>query len=340
LRGLVNRKRVPLLFFLVLILSANASNPVWPPPPETARVAYKNTITKAKDLKIEKGFFAKVWSFLSGSKDQKLIKPFGLHVDDQNRIYISDIALKALFIFDKKHGKQYYITGTKKYPFLSPMDIDTDHKGNIYVSDSIRRFIYVFDKNGKYKHKIGTAKTLKRPVGIAINNKNNRIYIVDTLANNIKIYSLSGKYIGTIGKVGKNNGRFNKPTYLALDNNGNIYVSDTMNHRIQVFDKNGKYLSKFGKIGNKIGTLANPRGIDIDKNGYIYVSDTTFHTIQIFDRSGRLMLIFGGYGEDLGTFAIPEDLAIFNNTLYVSDSYNMRLQVFKLLNRDTQKGKK
>ncbi len=324
--------------FLILILSININAKevqklVWPSAPDPARIEFKALITSPEDLEFKKGIFTKAWEFFAGSsEEERFVKPFGLHVDENQRLYISDTGTRVVSVLDTKKNKKFIIEGTKKHKFLSPMDIDTDKNGNIYISDSVLGFVYVYNKKGKYLRKIGEGKKLHRPVGIAIDNELKVIYIVDTLASKIQVYSLLGKYIKTIGKEGIEDGAFNKPTYIALDDDGNLYICDSMNHRVQIIDKNGKFISKFGKIGDTLSSLANPRGITIDSNGNIFVTDTTFHVVKIFNKKGQLLLVLGHYGEKRGEFAIPEDITISSEgIIYIADSYNMRVQVLKLL---------
>ncbi len=333
-------KFVGLLLTLVLTVSISAKEStklVWPSPPDPARIELQGVVTKPEDLQIEKGLFTKVWEFFVGSSKESLVKPFGLHVDENRRVYITDVGLRAVIILDPTRNKKLIIDGSKEYKLLSPMDVDTDASGNIFIADSEQGFIHVYDKNGKFLKIIGK-KRLHRPVGIAVDSKSNLIYVVDTLKSKIQVYSVDGKYVKTLGKVGAGDGEFNKPTYIALDaNDGYLYVSDSMNHRVQVIDKNGKFINKFGQLGNTMGSFANPRGITIDKEGHIFVTDTTFHAVQIFNKKGQLLLAFGSYGDHKGEFAIPEDIVISNDgTIYVADSYNMRVQVFKLLEVKTK----
>ncbi len=323
--------------FLLLILTANLyakemQKLVWPSAPDPARIEFKALITSSEDLDIKKGIFTRAWEFFAGSKEERFVKPFGLHVDENQRLYVSDTGTKTVIVLDTVKNKKFIIEGTKKHRFLSPMDIDTDKKGYIYISDSILGFVYVYNKKGKYLRKIGEGKKLHRPVGIAVDSDAKIIYIVDTLVSKIQVYSLDGKYIKTIGKEGGGDGEFNKPTYIALDADKNLYICDSMNHRVQIVDKSGKFISKFGKIGNSLSSLANPRGITVDSSGNIFVTDTTFHVVKIFNKKGQLLLALGNYGEKRGEFAIPEDITISSEgVIYIADSYNMRVQVLKLL---------
>ncbi len=87
---------------------------------------------------------------------------------------------------------------------------------------------------------------------------------------------------------GLKNGQYKTPRTIAFAPNGDILVLDSGNGRVQRFTADGKFISKFGKIGT---------------------GDGQFQTIQ-FD---------GG----AGGLAVDED-----NNIYVSDSWNYRIQKF------------
>ena len=42
------------------------------------------------------------------------------------------------------------------------------------------------------------------------------------------------------GSTGQDDGEFNRPTDVAVDNEGTIYVTDYKNDRVQIFDGDGK----------------------------------------------------------------------------------------------------
>jgi hypothetical protein len=62
------------------------------------------------------------------------------------------------------------------------------------------------------------------------------------------------------------------------------------------------------------------------------VADAIFDSVQIFDKEGRLLLYFGESGQKPGDFWLPSSVFIGEtNRIFVSDSYNQRVQVFKFL---------
>lgn len=99
----------------------------------------------------------------------------------------------------------------------------------------------------------------------------------------------------SFGNFGNNNGEFNQPRGIALDQTGNIYVADKNNHRIQIFDQNGGFLDSFGNFGSNNGQFNNPRGIALDLTGNIYVVDTDNNRIQVFDNSTEFSYGFGSF---------------------------------------------
>lgn len=320
-----------LMIFSSYLYGANAPKLVWPPPPDEARIEFVSSIKNYKDCGIKKGFFARVYDFLIGEEEKPLNAPFGIHAD-KDRVYVSDIATKVLYIFDKKEHEVLTIEGSKKENFLYPIDIVTDKSGNVYVSDSVRAKVYVFEKDGDFSHIIAP-KELQRPVGLAISHDGQKLYIVDTLSDKILITTLKGKLLDSLGKRGNGDGEFNKPTFIDIGSDGKLYIADSMNHRVQILDKDGKFIRKFGQLGDEIGCFGSPRGISVDSEDNIYVSDTMFNNMQIFNQNGELLLVLGRYGEKRGEFSLPEDISITaNNEIYVTDVNNKRLQIFRLIN--------
>jgi len=329
------KKFIYILVFIVSIdalYARDAQRLVWPPPPDEARIEYIASVRNYKDIGIEKGFFTKAFDFLFGEEEIPLNSPFGAHADEE-RVYVTDISYKALYVFDKKKNKVITIEGSEKENFLYPIDVLTDKRGNIYVSDSVRAKVFVFDKDGEFVRNI-TLKELQRPVGLAISRDGEKLYIVDALSSQIHITTLDGKYLNSIGKNGNGDGEFNRPTFIDVGSDGRLYVSDSMNHRIQILDKDGKFIGKFGHLGQEIGSFGSPRGISLDSHGNIYVSDTMFNNIQIFNQNGELLMVMGRYGDKKGEFSLPEDISITeNNEIYVADVNNKRLQVFQLIEK-------
>lgn len=170
------------------------------------------------------------------------------------------------------------------------------------------------------------------PQGVAA-DKNNRIYVADTLNHRIQVFDENGNFIGNWGNEGALDGQFSFPYGITVDNNLNVYVADTGNHRIQKFDQNGVFLAKWGGFGTGDGQFHLPMGLETNSLGNVYVADSYNNRIQVFDPAGNFIGKWGsqGFATENGKFDRPFDVAIdSNNNVYISDMLNNRVQKFTL----------
>ena len=171
---------------------------------------------------------------------------------------------------------------------------------------------------------------LKRPTGVAINHEQQWLYVADTAEDNIKVYSLDGTLLRTIG-VGTGAVQFNAPTFLSYAD-GKLYVSYTLNARIQILSETGEPLDKIGQRGLYIGNLTRPKGVAVGSEGIIYVVESYYDHLLIFDREGNFLLPIGGSGYSAGTFFQPAGVFVDRNGMvYVADMFNGRIAIFQYL---------
>lgn len=338
------RKTFYLLILMAAFMSAGMGPKVeaekkrehifWPPPPDEPRIEYIQSITTPDDIGISKGFFKRVWEFIAGPERMDMtVTPFGVTTDNSGRLYVTDTALRAVHVFDQKKRKYNRLEGDKSIRFEWPIGVASDKEGNIYVTDSALNRVFVFSDNGKYLRDIGKKGAFMRPTGIAVDRDAGLLYIMDTIAHCVHVYTAGGQHKFSFGKNGKAAGEFNFPTSIAVGRDGNLYALDSMNLRVQIFDRAGRFLYKFGALGDSTGNFARPRSIALDLDGNIYVVDALFNAVQIFDKKGRLLLVFGRGGDMGGQFTLPAGIYIdgADNKIYVADSYNSRVQVFRYI---------
>lgn len=332
---------------LLILLTACAGAPqssepvrlVWPSPPLEARIAFVRSIVSDEDLGRDTTFTQRLANFLGGEKParNRIVEPMGLAVsDDGQRLYVSDFAHLAVFVFDFS-AKTFSKIGEEE-KLARPIGLALDAQERLYVVEQEKKGISVFNRRGERVQFI-TAPDIERPTGIAIDRERGKIYLADTghtksEMHTVKIFNPRGGRIGTLGRgKGEEPGRFLFPTYLALDPQGNLYVSDTLNARVQMFDPQGNYLKSFGQRGNSWGMFDKPKGVALDTHGNIYVADSGWSNVQIFNQKGQVLLFFGGRGPIPGMLKNPTAIAIDkNNRIYVADYLNHRVEVYQLVN--------
>ncbi len=313
---------------------------VWPKVPEVPRIRFVRAISGPEDLGITYPMFKRLLGNLAGKARPSISSPYGVAVDSSGRVYVVDSFQGVVHLFDAK-GNDYYPFAVVEQGLGSPIGIAVDDKtGRVYVSDSKQGLVKVFAGIGKKALREIGRGTLKRPTGIAVHEKRGELLVVDTLAGAVVGYSLKDYRVNRVlGAPGRDQGKFHYPTNIWVTADGRILVSDSLNFRVQIFSPEGRFIKAFGSAGDGPGYFSRPRGVAADSDGNIYVVDALFDNVQIFNRDGGLLMAFGGPGTGYGEFCLPTGIFIKNDTIYVSDSYNKRVQVFQYLKEGGQNRK-
>ncbi len=265
-----------------------------------------------------------------GKKPREVIKPFNVLAADPGHFWILDQGAGG--VFEVRKGEEELIRAMKKDKrvFPSLVGICETPDGELLFTDS--RLNRVMLSSGGDLRGFADTVSLIQPTGIAYHGARNEIWVVETGAHRISVFSPEGKRIRTIGGRGTGPGEFNFPTFIWIDSTGRVYVVDSMNFRVQIFSGEGSPEGEFGSSGDATGNMARPKGVATDSKGHIYVSDALFHAVQIFDDQGNFLYSFGKQGQNEGEFWMPSGIFIdAQDRIYVADSYNARVQIFELV---------
>jgi sugar lactone lactonase YvrE len=288
---------------------------------------YVGAITRPSDIGAKAPALSRVASWLAGATPgpAELAKPFGLAIDAQGDILVTDTGANAVCCLDRARKKWLRWDQVGKTRFQSPVAI-ARHRDTIFVADSGLGKVLAFGENGKAQFEI--TRELERPSGLAVSGE--RIYVSDTQLHQVVVYDVRGVFLNKFGKRGTGEGEFNFPTHVAVDSKGLIYITDSLNCRVQVFDAEGKFQRSIGSAGDTPGHFSRPKGVATDTAGHVYIVDAMFDNVQVFDEQGQLLLNWGQNGTEPGQFWLPNAIAISrDNEIYVADSYNRRIQVFQ-----------
>jgi DNA-binding beta-propeller fold protein YncE len=313
---------------------------VWPAPPEEPRYRYVGELTGEDNFRPDNwanpSNATKLFDWLvglSGFNSQPVIlqRPQSGMVDEQGRIYVTDVSRGAVFVFDKLAGKlEVWEMAHGDVRFVSPIGITQGVRDEILVADSELRSVFRLDRKGNPVGEFGH-DILERPTGLARDALLGRIYVADTRAHDIKVFDDDGNVINVIGQRGEGDGEFNFPTHLAFVA-GKLYVTDALNSRIQIFDAEGNFIAKFGKLGLNVGNLIRPKGVAVDSESNIYVIESLYDNLLVFDNKGRTLLSLGGSGKEIGEFYLPSGVWIdSHDQVYIADMYNGRITVLQFL---------
>ncbi len=165
----------------------------WPQPPEQPRVAFLRSISSDRDIGASKSRSHRLKDALLGKTEKlrRLRKPYGVHVDKQGRILVTDTGLGKLVVFDGKN-KTFSLWGEGGRGVLAkPIGVTSDSFGKVYVTDMQLQRVVVFDRDGNFFSAIGKKGELERPAGIAVNEKIGRIYVVDVKKHHIAVFDMA-----------------------------------------------------------------------------------------------------------------------------------------------------
>lgn len=214
--------------------------------------SYKNDIWLADPIKRELSRFDNFGKLsqkidVSQTADSKNPpEPVAISVYD-DVIYWADRANHRICRFDLVKnsalacfGRRGEMDGEFQYPYQMAFDRD----GYLYVVDIMNSRIQQFDKNGRFFAAIGTFGTDKlslfRPNGIAIDTKNDVLFISDSYFGTIKVFK-NGE---ALGEMLDSNGKtviLQSPTSLAWRDN-KLFVAETLANRIVEFSINPSFL--------------------------------------------------------------------------------------------------
>jgi len=120
--------------------------------------------------------------------DFRLKQPFQIAVSPDNEIFVSDISLRKVMVFDYFGNFYFEITSSS---MKSSAGIDVDNEGRLFVADPDAASVHVFDVNGSFLftikgNEIGGGEIIEEPVDIVffkgllyiVDNTQNRVYIL------------------------------------------------------------------------------------------------------------------------------------------------------------------
>lgn len=242
------------------------------------------------------------------------------------------------FVFDRELGSR-----VDNHPELlsEPGDIATDADGNIYVLEWNQCRIVKFSPNGAFLRQFGSRGSgngeFEFPDALAIDS-GGRMYIADEIETTagyhyrVQVLKANGDYLATLGAMPTGD-YLDEVNSIAVASNGHIFVSG-MNSTVTrgIYEWN----AAFSYVGRRI-TLESQQVFDtiaIDGSNRLYAGFVDFEdfpevcSLRVYSLSNFVEITtFGSTGAGDGQFDRFRGIAAdTNGNVYVSDSFNSRLQ--------------
>jgi len=188
--------------------------------------------------------------------------------------------------------------------------VAVDSMDRVYLFTRYPHRVLVYDRDGHYLGRWGD-DIFSMAHGLTI-GPDDRVYCVDNGDHSIRVFTLDGEPIMTLGVPGQASdtgydpkppydvhacecirypgGPFNRCTNLAVAPNGELYVADGYgNCRVHRFTADGELIQSWGEIGTGPGEFHLPHGIGCDAEGRVLVCDRENDRIQIFSPDGEFL---------------------------------------------------
>lgn len=301
----------------------------WPPAPEPKRVRWLEHIANSEWAQPPSALAVTLGKIAGTDQRVAFKKPLEVTTDGMGRVFVSDTGWGGVLMFDREKKKFGWRGDKGEGALVKAAGLTSDHRNHLYVSDVGQKRVHEYGPDGEFLGTIG-AGVLIQPVGLGVDEANNRLWVADTRLHGIAIFDLATRqHLKTVGSRGTDDGQFNFPTNLAVGKDA-VYVVDTFNFRIQVLDKEGAFIRKWGRNCDTFGCFSRAKGIGLDSRGNVYVADAAFNNVQIFSPDGELLLFFGGIGNGPGQLWLPAGLHVDEkDRVYVVSQYNWRVNVYQ-----------
>jgi hypothetical protein len=284
---------------------------------------------------------------------------------DKNNIYISDELFDRVTIFDKKtldikdvwsgydklddysdifilnnenivllNSSSDTVTIHSKYGTLlnshsinDPISIHQDHNKNFHILNDSGKKITKYDENFNVIKQFSTSSikscthngNIFEPGDYDINITNGFIYTINSYLNICKLsldYKLIESSNAILTSLSTNIGH-------SSTNGENIFIP--INNSIMKIDSNLQFI-KF------IENIEKPTDVEV-VGETLLVIESDKSVIKIFNNNGELIDKIGSFGSLPNQFKRPKSMAFKKNRLYISDTENKRITVYKKLDR-------
>jgi len=197
----------------------------------------------------------------------KIEKPYGVAVDNEGYVYVSDFKNDVVVKFNQLGLVEKIIgfKGSGEGGLLGPKYLLFDDENSLYVADSGNKRVNKYKSNGDILFSFGNKKesdgVLASPNGLMFYK--NSIYVCDRDNDRVVCYDKSGNYQFSLGED-----KLKKPYDIAVDNLGRMLILCEKN--IWVYEEDNGLWYVVDALGDRLERGAS---IKTDVNNNILITD-------------------------------------------------------------------
>lgn len=258
-----------------------------------------------------------------------LKEPVDVVISDSGDIYVLDKRLAQVVIFDRE-GKvkiSFGAKGSVAGKMSSPESIALSLGEEIIVADTGNERVLVFNPNGKFAYVIGSQGTnpgqFILPNCVAV-NPSGYIYVSDRKNKTLSRFTPKGVFLNRYALD-------QEPDDILFDRQNNLYILFSKSGKIVKYDAGMDLKDEITLIKETRNLLKVTTRVAVDHRGDIYLVEIGDKRIVKMAKDKTIALTFGSGGSGRGQFDRPLGIAADKeDNIYVADSKNNRVQIFKL----------
>jgi len=224
------------------------------------------------------------------ASQQGFAQPFGVALDAEENVYVSDSGARSVTAYTRKGDKLWSVQKDLERP--TGLAVDRARK-ILYVVDSGTQAsqshrVYAYDLRGLRIREVGGGKgpddaQFHFPVYAAV-DKDGKLYVGDTMNFRVQVFDPEGNFLLKYGEHGDSPGSFARIKGIAFDRFGNTYVVDGQHSVVQIFNRDWDPLLYFGGFAPLLEYFDIPSCIAIDATrNRIYVCNEHNARVNAYD---------------------------------------------------------
>ena len=208
----------------------------------------------------------------------KFKKPFGVVVNREDDLFVSDFENDQVIKFDKMGIVKAKIgfKGIGEGALLGPEYLLLDNEENLYVADSGNHRVNKYNNKGEILFAIGSGSDgnvegkLKKPAGMYYFK--DKVYVCDRELGKVFVYDKSGNYLYSFGE-----GVLEKPYDITRDNYNRFLI--ICEKKIWAYEEENDLWYIEDAVGNR---LSRGTSITMDKENNLFATDFNTSRLLVF----------------------------------------------------------
>ncbi len=324
-QGTQRKHRAALQVAAALALAMLSACATKPQPPVHASVGAEAPVLRfdrmIKDVGLGAGDAIK-WVIV-GRDRETLKRPVSVGIG-HGVMYIADGDLNAIFRYDLERRRMEQVWNSGDFIAEDAGDIFVAPDQSFFVADTSGRRVLHVTRTGTILQSYEDGPNITRPVAVHVDAAKREVLVADEVYSHVVSFDQNKRVPQYgIGGRGEGEGKFRIITDMLVTDDA-FYIGDRVELRVQKLDREGRFIEEIGA-----GEIMFPTALARDAYGRLYVADKMDSKIKVFD-GNKLIAVVGKNGYDRGEFRFISDMKVHDNELFVVDSLNGRIQVFRI----------